>query len=214
MKKITLLFTLLFIAFQADAQLWISADVGFTTSGNKAEFTSGGTTIESDGPRTLDLIFAPTIGYNINDNITIGGIIAYNLDRTVAEGDNTKETDAISEIAILPFMRYNHAINEKFGLYGQLDLGPSFGKVTSEFESGSTTVTSEANLLGFGINIRPGVYFQFSDHFSMNAHYGALGFNSDRFKVEDDNAEQISRNSDFGLNLQMSSLRFGLNYHF
>ncbi len=214
MKKFTLLFSLLFIAFQVDAQLWISADVGFNIRTSKDKTTVLGISDEIERPRSLSLILGPTIGYNINEKITIGGIISYNLYRTVHKDDEYKRIVNNFEIALLPFLRYNHVINDKFGIYGQLDFGPSFGKAKSKLETNDSSFNDESNLLRFSINLRPGVYYQFSSRFSMNAHYGALGFRSSRVKSDGSNTEQVSKRSDFGLNLQMSSLRFGLNYHF
>lgn len=218
MKKIILSAALLIgAATAANAQLWTSVDLGFSSDGGTFKATpTGGTTTTTDLAKSTSFKFMPTIGYNLSEHITIGTGIGYSGGSTV-EKDVTvtgdEQTDKTGIFAIQPFVRYVGAINDNFGWYGQFDLGFGMGNATSTYKLGGTSTTSEGKVSALGVNVRPGIYYSFSDHFSMNAHYGALGYNSSSYKTTT-GGEFITKNNSFGLDLSMSSLGFGLNYIF
>jgi len=219
MKKIVLITAIaVFTTVAAQAQLWISANLGFNTNSGSNKKVMGSTTTETDLPKTSSYHFMPTIGYNLSDNICIGLGIGYNGSTNTDEdiyviGD--KETIKYGGFKVMPFARYIGKINDNFGWYAQGDLGYGSGKETTSYSGGGTTNTDDTKTSSLGFNIRPGVYYQFSDHFSMNTHYGQLGYNSWNSKSGDTTTvENTDKNSSFGLNLNMSTLGFGLNYHF
>lgn len=219
MKKIILSAALLIgAATAANAQLWTSVDLGFSSNGGTYKASpTGGTSTTTDLAKSSSYSFMPTIGYNLSEHITIGAMLGYvggsETEKDVyVPGDELKYTEG--KFKVMPFVRYVGAINDNFGWYGQLDLGFASGNGKTELKTpGIATVSSEGKVGELGLNIRPGIYYQFSDHFSMNTHYGALGYNADTF-IDTDGGEFITKNTSFGLDLSMSTLRFGLNYHF
>lgn len=199
-------------------QSWISVDLGFATSQSSSKVTVGGTSTDTDGPTFTSYHFTPTYGYNINEKITIGLGIGYGADKVETDNSVGGVTDKVIDednlFIIMPFARYNWSVNDKFGVYGQLDITPGFGKNKNETVMGSTTVTTESDVFSLGANIRPGIYYQFSDRWSMNSHFGSLGYNTRTLSNEVSGTKSESTNSGFGLDLGMSSLGFGLNFHF
>ena len=59
--------------------------------------------------------------------------------------------------------------------------------------------------MSFGVT--PGINYFVSDHFSIEAGFGRLGYTSTK-----SNASGDKGSSSFGLNLDLSTISFGLNY--
>ena len=61
----------------------------------------------------------------------------------------------------------------------------------------------------FTIAVAPGVNYFVSDAFALRATVGSLGYTS--AKADTDGAESVSQ---FGLNLNLSNINFGMTYKF
>jgi len=202
--------------------MWVSANLGFNGTSSEV-IRSGGSTSTTKGPKTSGFWIMPTLGYNLNENITIGLGIGYESikttdDKTVAGGTTNKNISTTNVMGIMPFMRYNMKVNDNFGWYAQLDVTPQFGTIKDESSIGTTTTTTEGKISGFDFGIRPGIGYKLGDHFSINAHYGVLGYNTKKKTWDDKSTSTITKveekDNSFGLSLDMSTLGFGLNYHF
>lgn len=224
MKKVLILFLLLGFVSGVNAQVWTSIELGFNSEKTKSTTVIGTEINESEGPKISNLTLAPTIGFDLNENLCVGVVFSMTRYKELEEEAESidKETSTMSEIDILPFVRYSANVTDDFVVYGQLNVGPKFGKnkfvdIRERFDGTIDTDIDESKISGFGANIHPGVLYKFSDSFSMNAHFGNLGFNSRSEKVEFESTfggYSKDSSSSFGLDLSMSTLRFGLNIHF
>lgn len=222
MNKLYLLLAFLIFTMDMNSQVWVSLGIGGTSAGSR-------TTISSDdedddvslGIRANYIYVAPTIGYDMSDNLTIGASIAYSRigDLSLTFDEDEFSYTGVQTISLLPFVRMVNWVSKDFQVYGQLDL--ALGILTdldvaedSEGERIENNLSSQV----YGANIRPGILYMFNDNFSMNANFGSLGYNAIRSKVEegegDDKFSVVNRTYTLGLAVDMSTLRFGLNYHF
>ncbi len=145
-----------------------------------------GTGFWSDDKNT-DFGIAPEIGYFLSDDMAVGAVLGF--------GSYTPDGgDATTSFRISPYLRYFILKEGNFSLYGQ-------GQIDY------IGVSDYSNT--FGINIMPGIAYNLSSKFSINATFGKLGFNSTSY--DEDGRDSTSA---FGLRLDASSLNFGLSYTF
>ncbi|MBK9960159.1 MAG: porin family protein [Saprospiraceae bacterium] len=145
-----------------------------------------------DGDGVSSFGLSPTLGYMFSDNMGIGLEVNFRQpheDHTI--------------FGATPFLRYGKSVGDKATLFGDLGVGFSTGK--------ETIGTVETKNTVFGIGISPGVMYKFADRWSAIGHFGFLGFTSDSEEV---GSAKAVKTTDFGIDLKMSSLDFGLQYHF
>lgn len=136
-RKIALAALLLCIAFSAEARIFIGGNIGLATS--------------SGSDSRLGIIIAPEIGYNINQNFTVGGMLSY---RSLQ-----------NSFGITPYMRgYLCNIQDKFCLFLSFQVPCSF---SSGYES-------------YGAYLRPGFSFRVNENVWLTAHIGAFGYSFTR----------------------------------
>lgn len=145
---------------------------------------------DGDAVNTYEL--SPTLGYQINDKMGIGVNLGFG-----SEGEDQ------SNFGLGAFLRYGFNIGDKATLFG--DLGVGFASASDKSGAEDVTVT------GFNVGISPGFLYRFADKWSAVAHFGSLGFSSLTPKVGDTEGDA---NTNFGLNLNMSTIGIGVQYHF
>ncbi|HMT30596.1 MAG TPA: hypothetical protein PKD91_15070, partial [Bacteroidia bacterium] len=111
-----------------------------------------------------------------------------------------------TEFGVSPFFRYYKSLSDNCSLYGEVNVGFGSGK-SKVNTSGSTDDTYSFMQAG----IAPGIQYWVHKRWSINAEWGALRYRADNDKGELQNDFKSSR-IDFGLDL--SSISFGLNFHF
>lgn len=211
MKKTILIVAASLATLVASAQtkMWIGGNAGYNSSTTDL---SGDT-----DPKTSGGSFGPQFGYWVNDNIAVGLGLSYSstTSENGSEGGvlDYKSKD-VTGFTVSPFVRYYKKM-DKFALYGELNIGIGSGKtswsdVTNS--TGGTVTVPDAETKSFALNVGPGVQYWFSDNWSMNTTIGLLHYGTDT-QVGQDGADDVTTSSlDFGLD--MTSLNFGLNYHF
>jgi len=130
----------------------------------------------------------PGLGYQFNDNWTVGLSGGYAL---LSIKDTTGVTDKrwnTSEFRVGPFVRYTKNISPLFSFYTQLDLGYLGGKMTFDNDE-----LPGSKFSGFYAGLTPAVMVHVHNGFALNFGFGGLGFTSRKF----DGADNAS--SDFGL---------------
>lgn len=142
MKKVILVLALALMAFTANAQVYIGGSIGFQAAG---------------GTAVVNL--APEVGYNLNDDMSIGGVIGWR--NTVG-----------STFTLAPYFRYFLA-----------DLGPVrfFCDALLELDiysnSGQTTTS-------FGVGVAPGMALPLGDHLSLVGRLGRMGYFNGGFALQ------------------------------
>ncbi|MBK6543989.1 MAG: porin family protein [Saprospiraceae bacterium] len=187
MKKqllILVLFMGLFsVSNYAQGKLFLGVDLGFSSQDNGF----------NGGHETSEFVIAPSLGYWLSDNMAIVGRVGY------ASHDNKTDDVKTSGFGIGAELRYGWHLGDNTFLY--LAPGARYGSEKTEFAGGDATTTE------FQIAIRPGVDYKIADKWSIDAHFGSLGYTSQSPEVGD-------AVSSFGLDLSMSAISFGIWYHF
>lgn len=193
MKKIILTAAAIFAFGFANAQE--STEGGFSKGDL---FVSGA--FSYDSSKTGDnkentFSFAPSLGYFVTENISIGGRINY---QSIKEEEGNFDVQDSNIFAISAFGRYYWTPSSKFSLFGEAEVGYVSGK------NKLTDVKGD----GFGIGIAPGVSYFLSDNFAIEASWGVLGYST--FEIDGAN----DSTNTFNLGLDLSDLNFGLVYKF
>lgn len=159
-----------------------------------------------DGSSTNSFNIGPDFGYMLNSNMAVGLSFTFGNSNTKdGDGDDQRKSNSWNA---QPYFRYYMGTNEKFKFFG--DLAVSFG--------GGTTTTY--NVLGdpnetkqntFGINVRPGIQYWFTPRWSMLSTIGRLGYNS---TTDDVGGGNETTTNNFGLNVDFTTLNFGMFFHF
>lgn len=140
---------------------------------------------------------APEIGYNLNDQWTVGTVIGWtNIHRTYVTG-NFVDFD--------PYARYTFFKKGMVSLFvdGGVDLG--FGRASYKGGDDSDTACT------YGIGFKPGIALALNDHCSIVAHAGFLGY-----RGSNDAAKDLLDNNYEGWGFDFSgyNLSFGFYYTF
>ena len=136
MKKVILVIVLAMMAFTAKAQLYVGGGLSFIGNGAGASFT-----------------IAPEVGYNINDNMAVGGSIGLGLE----SGETILSVD--------PYFRFYF-----------LEVGPVRFFGDANFNLSNIWETGEPSRTTWGIGVRPGLAVNLTDNWSIVAHVASLGY--------------------------------------
>ncbi len=201
MKKVLLTAVALFAFGFANAQD-ASTGEGFS-KGNV--FVSGGVGISSEktgDAKTNGFNFSPKAGYFVTENIAVGLALGF---ASTKDQDDTKDTN----FSAGAFGRYYFTPSSKFSVFGQLGVNVSNTKHEEVVTILGTEATIESKANGFDVKLAPGVSYFLSNNFAIEASFGALGYETT--KPDADGADSTDT---FGLNLDLSSINFGLVYKF
>lgn len=138
----------------------------------------------------------PMVGFFVSDNIAIGGQIGYRSDKSEVDGTTTSEESTLS---IGAFGRYYATPANDFSIFGHLGV--------NYFTTDHGDADFKTN--GFDIALRPGINYFLSDNFAIEATFGRLGFTSQK-----DDTDGAENQTNFGLELDMRSIGFGMTYKF
>ena len=139
--------------------------------------------------------FSPAVGYFITENLALEAGLIIGSDENFSEDKSSSFGGSIGA-------NYFFTPTEKFSF----SLGAGFAYQSSKFEPNGGT---ESTFKGFAIAVSPGLNYFVSNNFSLSASVGALSYSS--AKEDADGAESINN---FGLNLNLSNINFGLIYKF
>lgn len=201
MKKLLLSAIAVFAFTAANAQenLFAKGDVFLSGTVNV------GSTKQGDNS-TTGFTFSPKAGYFVTENIAVGlGVDFYSNKNDNGAGSVDKDNNFGANV----FGRYYFTPASQFSVFGQLGFGISSEKNTQEVTVGNTTVSTDTKYNGFNVALAPGINYAISKHFSLEAAWGVLGYNSR--KLDADGAK-AANTFNFGVNL--SNINFGLNYKF
>jgi outer membrane protein len=197
MKKIILTVAAVFAFGFANAQEATTTDGGFAQGDL---FLSGGIGFSSSKTgdvKTNGVNFSPAIGYFISENIALGA----RLDVDSGKVDNGVAETKTSGFGVEAFGRYYFTPAAKFSVFGELAVGVG----SSKTEVGNVENKSKT----FGVNAGAGVSYFLSNNWAIEAGWAGLGYNTD-----DNGGNGAEKTNTFGLNVDLSSINFGLIYKF
>lgn len=198
MKKVLLSAVALLAFGFANAQEEEKGNGGFSKGD---VFVSGGfgfgSTKQGDA-KSNDFTFSPAVGYFVTEEIALGARLNVESGKTDNGVAETKSSAFGGEV----FGRYYFTPASQFSVFGELAVG--FGNSKDEDALGN-----ETKFNNFGINAGAGVSYFLNSNFAIEAGWAGLGYNS----VKQDVSGADASNS-FGLNVDLSSINFGLVYKF
>ncbi|SDI50148.1 OmpW family outer membrane protein [Winogradskyella thalassocola] len=177
----------------------VSAQEEATTTGfAKGDlFVSGSVGFNSSktgDAKSNDLNFSPSVGYFISENI------ALEVNLMVGTEENAAE-DKLTSVGAGLGATYFFTPSSKFSF----TVGAGVDYANSKFEPNGG---GEAKVDTFGFAVAPGVHYFISDKFALRASVGALSYESTKVDGADD------ATNDFGLNIDLSDINFGIVYKF
>lgn len=200
MKKTLLIVAALCVAGISQAQdnkFWIGGSAQFNN------YSDDGDTKITGGN------FSPSFGFSINPKIAVGIGLNYQS-TTTKEKNSTGDTEQKNtEFGVMPFFRYYKSIGDKCSLYGEVNVG--FGSGKSKYTAGSVSTEDTYSYIQAGI--APGIQYWFHNNWSVNAEWGALRYRGDNDKG-DYPGQKDFKSSNIAVGLDLSSITFGLNFHF
>ncbi len=196
-------------------KILFAGSVGFSTGSSESEVTSGGTTVNEEGPTTTNMNLLPSVQYFLSSNLSVGLGVGFGNTKISSEEDidDTKieSTTTISQISLAPMVTYYKGLgNDKFGLTISAMLPLGFGGVKSEIKSGSTTVTDESKLNSISFNIQPGLYYFPTKKVMLTANIGNIFSFSRDTQKEDLTGGGTSTDSDTSIEILNLNTRGGV----
>mgnify|MGYP006180401957 CR=1 FL=1 len=119
----------------------------------------------------------------------------------LSEDDGFGE-DKMSSFGAEVFGRYYWTAASQFSVFGEVGVG--FGNAKEEDSFGN-----EQKFNAFGVNAGVGVSYFLNSNFAIEAGWAGLGYNTD-----DNGGNGAEKTNNFGLNVDLSSINFGLVYKF
>jgi outer membrane protein len=146
------------------------------------------------------IMFSPSFGYFISDNLAIGGEIGLESTTQDVGTQNLKS----SSFGIGPFVRYyKYTGNENFAFFGQAGFAYAAGK--REQAAGGDVKTST-----FFFDVSPGFSYFFTDHWALDFSLSLL-----RIESHDPNKDADDDNiNDVVFGVESFSPSLGFRYHF
>ncbi|WP_299180619.1 outer membrane beta-barrel protein [uncultured Aquimarina sp.] len=193
MKKLILtaiaVFTLTFVNAQdggfAKGDIFVSGSFGYNS-------TSTGDI------KNNSFEFTPRVGFFVSENIAVGARLGFTTSKQEAPFTEDIKNNSFNAGA---FGRYYFTPSSKFSVFGEV----AFEYASSKQEQG----TGELKINGFGLNVGPGVSYFLSDHFALEAFWGALAYAT--AKPDIDGADSTNAVS---VGLDLDDINLGLVYKF
>ncbi|MFH7003820.1 outer membrane beta-barrel protein [Flavobacterium bizetiae] len=162
MKKILLILALAMFSF-ANAQkgtILVGGNIGYVS--DKTEFRFGET-------KTNTFTFSPKVGYQFNDNWTVGG------EFTVSSSNNENAVREIKEngFKLGAFVRYSVPLSQTFSVFA--DMGAGFQNEKTKVY-GADNSYSKTKADGMYVGITPALFINMKKGFGLNFSIGGLGY--------------------------------------
>ncbi|MDK2977982.1 MAG: hypothetical protein PWP52_696 [Bacteroidales bacterium] len=202
MKKSILLIMAVALTFSLSAQIKVGGSIGFM--GQSSKTTTGGTT--NEGPTYTDIVLLPNVEYMLSDNFSIGGKIGFSLD--ISKNDAADSKESLFMFHISPYVRMYFPLGDKLSFFGE--GGIQFASGTEKVSVGSTTNDGDTRTI-FGIGVIPGFSYGLSDKVSLELTTGFLGYQLTSINNNQD-PETKDKINNYGLNIDFSSISFGIKY--
>lgn len=190
----------------------------FTAFKNQSEngYTTADGFIISTETTASEIRVIPRLGFFISDNTSIGFGIGYsrlfNSNTQIAVNEQTFDIESTTSTLELEFFsRFHKPITDNFFLFIQPTATGSFGNSTV-----GTDDELEANVIGYGIGVTPGLVYMLNDKFGLEAAFGRLGYSRQTSTLDEPDLDSDVKNIDtsFGIDLSLQSFELGLQYYF
>ena len=147
---------------------------------------------------TNEFSILPEVGYTFNDHWGVGGQIGYKYTNLAGQDINN------NMFTIYPYARWTffRSSNDLIQLFLDGNVGLGLGSTSYGNNNSDTAVTYE-------IGVKPGIALNLTQHFSVVAHVGFLGYHGANKAAKNGGQSEYG-----GFNLSSENLNFGLYYTF
>ncbi len=235
MKKVFMTLAAVAAFSFANAQFFVGGSLGFSSGSGTESLTvtetlgssSTTTTTDAKTPSYSEFLFAPKVGYYLNDKLAVGlelGFTTYSeTEYDYPEIYNKAElTENIFKgtenlFGVAPFVRYHFAQWNNFSLFGELTVGLAFGssKEVATIDGKEEEMEGPSSF-GFGVTIMPGISYKVNDHIQLEATLDVFGLNymyskstlneEETYGEYTTSAEYVGTESEFGFGLDTRNL--------
>ncbi len=146
-----------------------SAQKGTILVGGNIGFTSETTDYSSSEVKTNEFSFSPKVGYQFNDNWTIGGEFTVNSAKDNTGSVETKDNG----FKFGAFARYAVPLSQTFAVYADMGAGFQNAK-TKVYGPGNAYAKYKAD--GMYVGITPALFINMKNSFGLNFSIGGLGY--------------------------------------
>ena len=146
----------------------------------------------------------PAYGYFISPSVAIGGALGY-VGGTEGTGVAKKTSN---EFIIQPLVRKYWNVANNLYIFGQASIPVSFGSTKGPIEGQAGTHRQEYT--NYGVEIKPGIDYLLSNHWSLEASVGLLSWTAN-------NPKHKANTNDFNVGLNsglIGGLNIGVKYIF
>lgn len=208
-KKLLYLFCLILICnFSfAQNQNWVSTSISYSGNGYpKANEHS----IVGKNKRVY---WANSLGFNFDKKVSYGLETRLIIDEQFRKGNADYQSNRNQNYKLGFFIRRNFELHEKVKIFVAGSLGPSVHKYYYEYNDNTEIRKSNAESFAIDLNFSSGINYKFKEKWSAEATYGSLNLTQNFEKNETSNKIEPDYFSG-RFNMDMNSLRIGVNYHF
>ena len=200
----------------APGRWYLGGMLGFVVNTGKHEDGSNVT----DDPKNTEFDIIPTLGYVINDKWAVALGIGYTSFSTKTvndiDGNNVDLKSKSGQFVIMPKVGYFKQLTNNLYCIPYFYVGFGFGNSYDEeydFIDEQVVKINENKLSSFEIGVAPSLKYFLSDYWAISLSYGKLYYQNTT-KTDKENTDHKEKTSNYGLDLDLSSINFGLYYFF
>ncbi|MFH6943674.1 outer membrane beta-barrel protein [Flavobacterium sp. FlaQc-50] len=184
MKKFLIIAALAMTSF-------VSAQKGTVLVGGNIDYSSTTVDYRTDEFKSNKFSFSPRVGYQFNDNWTVGG--EFTISSSKNDSNARFEEGKTSGSRFGAFVRYSVPLNQTFSVFA--DLGAGFQNQT---EKGYTSngVYTKTKADGVYVGVTPALFINMKKGFGLNFSIGGLGYET--LSYDNNGADVSSFNFNFG----------------
>ncbi|QSW90799.1 porin family protein [Flavobacterium endoglycinae] len=167
---------------------FVNAQKGTILVGGNIGYSSETVDYNVGETKSNEFSFSPKVGYQFNDNWTVGGEFTVASSKN-DQGVNEYKTNSSKFGA---FVRYSVPLSQTFAVFA--DLGAGFQNLTEKDYVGNNYTKSKAD--GMYIGVTPALFINMKKGFGLNFSIGGLSYDQLSY---DNNGPDVSRfNFNFG----------------
>lgn len=135
----------------------------------------------SSNSKSTAFSFDQQLCIGIKNNWIVGAGFGFNYIKQRNKSGSSFQEIISHSIGVNVFARKFHPFSDRYGIFGQGDIGVAFGKVKSEVNQGNNF---ESKFNTVSVMARPGFYFKPAKRLIIEATFGNLGFSHTVSKPE------------------------------
>ena len=126
-----------------------------------------------DAPTQKNFNFSPKVGYQFNDNWTVGGESSISKSKSIYTSGEYKSNN----FSVGGFVRYSKPLGTLFSVYA--DLGTGYQNVEqTHYNGGLDPFLSTTKANGIYVGVTPALLLNINKGFGLNFNIGSLGYST------------------------------------